>query len=242
MKTLAKIDYETFLITVIIENCEITIPLESKLPRSNTFEVPARTEIIKALNLKLEEDSVICNEEIKTGVFVSNSIIPKNGVSHVKIINTLDTPVLLENFQPTLEPFSSYQILNISSKGSKDHLLSRNRKLEKELMFNTLDPTLKDSIVDLCKEYSDIFHLDDDKLSCNNFYEQHISIADKTPVYIKNYRLPHSHIQEISNEVDRLIKEDIVEPSVSSYNSPLLIVPKRSKDNKQKWRFSIFDN
>lgn len=240
MKTLAKIDYETFLMTIFIDNFEITIPLEAKLPKSNTFEVPARTEVIKALNLKLEEDSVICNQEVIKGVFVSNTLISQNGIPHVKIVNTLDTPIILENFMPIIEPLDNYIILKISSKpNSSKHSFARIQKLKEELKFSTLDPISKESVINLCLEFADIFHLEDDKLSCNNFYEQHISISDRSPVYIKNYRLPHSHIEEISNEVDRLVKEDIVEPSVSSYNSPLLIVPKKSNDSKQKWRLVV---
>jgi len=53
-------------------------------------------------------------------------------------------------------------------------------------------------------------------------------MKDDEPVYIKNYRIPHSQKDEVEKQVDKLIKDKIVEPSVSEYNSSLLIVPKKS--------------
>jgi len=76
-------------------------------------------------------------------------------------------------------------------------------------------------------------------LSTNNFYTQSIKLTDKSPVYIKNYRLPQSQLEEINNQVEKLQKENIIEPSVSSYNSPLLIVPKKNTSDQKKWRLVV---
>lgn len=48
------------------------------------------------------------------------------------------------------------------------------------------------SLIQLCKDYSDIFALPEDKHSVNNFYTQHLNLSDTSPVYIKNYPYPHS--------------------------------------------------
>jgi len=66
-------------------------------------------------------------------------------------------------------------------------------------------------------------------------------LKDKEPVYIKNYRSPHSQKAEVQAQVQKLIKDKIVEPSVSAYNSPLLLVPKKSilDSDKNKWRLVI---
>jgi len=59
--------------------------------------------------------------------------------------------------------------------------------------------------------------------------------------FIKNTRSPHSHIEEIPKQVGKLIYDKIVEPSVSEYNSPLLLVRKKSLPNSEqkKWRLVI---
>jgi len=66
-------------------------------------------------------------------------------------------------------------------------------------------------------------------------------LKDDEPVYFKNNRSPHSQKDEIQTQVDKLIKYKVVEPSVSAYNSPILLVPKKSipGSDKNKWRLVI---
>lgn len=44
-------------------------------------------------------------------------------------------------------------------------------------------------------------------------------LNDKTLVYNKNYRIPESQTPEIQSQVDKLIRDGIVEPSISDYHS-----------------------
>lgn len=93
----------------------------------------------------------------------------------------------------------------------------------------------------LCSEYSDIFGLESEPITTNNFYKQQLRVKDTQPTYIKNYRIPHAHKSEIDRQVEKLIDDKIVEPSQSEYNSPILLVPKKSlPNNKEKrWRLVI---
>lgn len=61
--------------------------------------------------------------------------------------------------------------------------------------------------------------LDSDTLTTNNFYTQKLTLTDSKPVFIKNYRLPYSQKAEIEAQVNSLLKNNVIEPSVSSYNS-----------------------
>lgn len=63
--------------------------------------------------------------------------------------------------------------------------------------------------------------------------------CDNTPVYTKNYRLPHSQKAEISKQVQKLRDDGLIETSKSPYNSPLILVPKKSTDGSKKWRMCI---
>lgn len=62
---------------------------------------------------------------------------------------------------------------------------------------------------------------------------------DDDPVYIKNYRLPQAHKHEIHEQVQNMLNQNIIEPSNSPYNSPILLVPKKSTDDKPKWRLVV---
>jgi hypothetical protein len=54
----------------------------------------------------------------------------------------------------------------------------------------------------ICEKFQNIFHLEDEQLSINNFYKQKIHVLDDIPVYIKNYRIPHAHKEKIEKEVE----------------------------------------
>lgn len=87
-------------------------------------------------------------------------------------------------------------------------------------------------------EFNDIFHLPGDKLTVNNFYEQKIRLEDIAPVYIPNYKQNHAQLPEIKEQLGKIIEDGIFEPSVSHYNSPILLVPKKSSTRK-KWRLVV---
>lgn len=124
---------------------------------------------------------------------------------------------------------------------SEEESEERYNELLKVLNLKNLafDENAKQSILNICKQYSDIFHLPGDALTVNNFYKENLICKDEKPVYIKNYRLPHAQLQEIQSQVKDLIDKDIVENAVSPYNSPLFIVPKKGSENSPKFRLVV---
>ena len=81
-KLLAKIDYETFTVTFIIDNEELTIPMKTKIFNDFFIQVPKRSEAIHEINILLNEDSLVLNKQLQEGVFLSNCIIPKEGTKY----------------------------------------------------------------------------------------------------------------------------------------------------------------
>ena len=108
------------------------------------------------------------------------------------------------------------------------HEHDRNKKLLDELTLPNIAEEVKQKLTKLCEKYNNIFSLKDDKLTCNNFYKQHIEVTDKIAVYIKNYRTPEVHRFEITRQVNNLLNEGIIQNSTSPYNTPVLPVPKKS--------------
>lgn len=86
-----------------------------------------------------------------------------------------------------------------------------------------------------------MFHLQGDKFSKTNVYEQKIHLREfSTPVYTRPYRLPQIQKEEIKKQIQQMIKDDIIEETRSEWNSPLLVVPKKSdKDGNRKWRVVV---
>ena len=75
-----------------------------------------RSEIIHPINIDINVDSIIINKEIQLGIFVSNTIIQGNRFCHVKILNTTDKDVILENVKFEIEPLKNYVFYNRTSR------------------------------------------------------------------------------------------------------------------------------
>lgn len=76
-------------------------------------------------------------------------------------------------------------------------------------------------------------------MTINNFYTQKLRIKDTDPVYIKNYRLPHSQKVEVHSQVEELLRNDFIEPRASNYNSYIILVPKPPLNGKKRWRMCL---
>ena len=145
-------------------------------------------------------------------------------------MNTTDEYTILENVKFEIEPLKNYVFYNRTSRPKIQN--------DPEILKKLLDTSktdiddykykAKDELIKIFENYQNIFHMEGETLSSNNFYKQHLKVSDNIPVYIKNYRLPHAQCDEIHEKVQELFENDIIEDSNSAYNSPLLIVPKKS--------------
>jgi hypothetical protein len=102
-----------------------------------------------------------------------------------------------------------------------------------------LSPDLQNDIVKLITKIPNVFAADDKPLTVNNFYKQNIKLTDPSPVYTKSYRVPHSQKPEIERQVSKMLKDNIIEPSASNFNSPILLVPKKSPDGSKKFHLVV---
>ena len=206
-------------------------------PKPNTLTIPARAEVIRYINIESTESEVfVPTQMLATGVFTGNAIV---NTKHpfVRIINTTDDDLFLENYRIESESLSAYYQVSFKQ---TEQTTERDTEILNKLSKNCASHA-KDKLLNLCKDYTDVFALETDKISFNNFYKQNLRVKDNIPVFIKNYRLPHTYKPEINRQIEKMISDDIIEPSASEYNSPILLVPKKelpgSKD--KRWRLVI---
>lgn len=226
----SRIDNDDSTLTLRVNNREIIVPIQDG-PDKSTVVLPARCESIRAFHLKVSEDCVIPNQEIAPGVLIPNTIISSEN-PFVQVMNTNPTvQILPKNIAIVAESLNNYSVYKFQTTSEKPdrrsdllRSVSTNANLENE-----------DKFLELIDSFNDIFHMDGDKMSVNNFYEQKLRIADNTPVYIKNYRLPFSQKDEIKTQIKKLLDNELIEPSTSNYNSPILLVPKKG----DQWRLCI---
>ena len=111
-----------------------------------------------------------------------------------------------------------------------------------------INPELADAersaINNLLREFSCIFS-DDPGLT--NLCQHEIRLTDETPIRVKDRFLPFSMRQAVTDEVQKMLDKDIVEPSNSPYSFPLVMVRKKDSslrpcvDFRALNRICVFD-
>ncbi|CAK1594804.1 unnamed protein product [Parnassius mnemosyne] len=235
----AKIDLENNLLTLQIDGKHCILPIFDKPDYSNSLVLAPRSESIHYvyLNKEVEEDYFVCAIEIEKDVFLAGTIVqPKNKRVPIKILNTRDEEIRLNNFTLDVEPLREYNIFKfVQCKSSSN----RAKSLLPLLEHNHLNNEEKESTETICSKYSDIFILPGDKLETTNICEHTITLKNKTnPIYTKQYRLPHALKTEVNKQITKMLDDDIIEESSSEWSSPILLVPKKY-ESSQKWRLVI---
>lgn len=220
----------TFTVNSDMHACIFKI---SQGPDEDSVIIPARSEVTRRFRIDADEDCVVDHQEIGSGIFLSRAIVhPKN--AFIRVLNTTNNPTRISSRISNFEPLSNFDCYYANATENQ----SREQKLN-ELMAGKIPPMVQDQLLPLIHKYNDIFAMPEDTMTVNNFYTQKLRIADYQPVYTKNYRTPYAQKEEIKEQVNRLIKNDLIEPSISNFNSPVILVPKKSTSTTKKWRMCI---
>jgi hypothetical protein len=239
------LDYEQSLLRINYDlngPNSLTVPFED-CSNINIISIPARSEVFREIPNYIQntDDQVVLNDEIAPGVFVCSAIINKRN-SIVKILNTTLHPVQISNPKFKYEKLSDFDIHSENNSTNLDEL-NRKSKIKSLILENNskINNKAKEKLVNLIDKYSDVFALNEEQLTSNNFYKQKFRVSDDIPVYIKNYRTPNSQKSELNSQVENLLKNNIIEPSMSEYSSPIFLVPKKSTpgSSEKKWRLVV---
>jgi hypothetical protein len=155
------------------------------------------------------------------------------------MINLTDEPICMM-IDPKLEKPPT--VMHKQEFGNQSNKIKRLQLLNENLRLGHIVEGASD-IKKICEEYVDIFKLPGDSLTATTATEHTIptpTIPKGRAITLKNYRLPEAHRQEVENQVTQMLKEDIITPSNSGWNFPLLVVPKKTDaSGKRKWRICI---
>ncbi|XP_069119292.1 uncharacterized protein [Argopecten irradians] len=81
----------------------------------------------------------------------------------------------------------------------------------------------------LLEEFQDIFT---DIPGTTHLQEHRIETTCDDPIRVKPYPIPYAKRKEVQEEVRKMVKMGIVEPSTSAYNAPIVIVKKKDQTNR----------
>ena len=214
------------------DNCKLTLK--------------ARSENIVKLPTKSMGHGLISKRKLTPGVYLAESLTKEmNGKSTTSIVNTREEDITLDLPQVLLEAVDdSEEAMTQIHTAVHIEVAGRLSKLREQLRTDHLNVEEHVSLVKICEKYHDIFHLSGDTLTCTEAAEHAIptpTIDPSRAITTKSYRNPEIHKEELKKkQIEQMLRDDIIETSASPWNSPILIIPKKSDaSGKKKWRILV---
>lgn len=215
-----------------------------------TYLIPPRSEIIIECSVQNPEmkEGLILDQHFSDSLLIANCIVrvKDNNRINITIANTSEEPITLNsNLNLKLDPIDYSKFKNdsnipINHINTTDNTLERTEKVLNQLRISHLNNEEKDALLQACSDFSDIFHLPEENLSHTNTLQHEIKTTTDVPIHTKTYRFPEIHKQEVRKQIDKMLEQNIIEPSDSPWSSPIWVVPKKlDASNIRKWRVVI---
>jgi hypothetical protein len=200
---------------------------------------PYSEQVVKC---KTSEKGVrfIEHQVLQPGLLCARSLVTcENFEFPCLVVNLTDQPICMTT-DPKLEKpptmINKQEVEGQTNRSKRLRLLNENLRLDHITEGS-------DEIRKICEEYIDVFKLPGYSLTTTTAAEHAIptpTIPKGRAITLKNYRLPESQQQEIKRQVAQMLEDDIITPSNSGWNFPLLVVPKKiDSSGKRKWRICI---
>lgn len=196
-------------------------------------------------------EGFIGKRELKPGVYMPDAVVKiDNGACYISILNTteedvdINLPVISVEALPPDSVTARTRQLNVVTQDSGDNEFKQRIDLLKDnLRISDLNKEEKDSLLELCIDYNDVFHLPGDILTQTNAKEYEIKLREECKhnvINVRPYKLAESQKQTVQELTTKMLKDGIISHSDSEFNSPLILIPKKmDASGKQKWRICI---
>ena len=101
---------------------------------------------------------------------------------------------------------------------------TRNQILQAQLRLAHIKKG-EEGIRQICAEYVDVFKLPGDRLTAMSAIKHYIStpsIPANRALTLRNYRIPEHHQKEVEIQIQKMLEDDIIQPSQSPWKFPIL--------------------
>ena len=200
--------------------------------------IPARSEQVVTVRCTghcslLEADFEPKRLSGAPGLQVSKArVIPNvNGVFLVTVLNANKSDFVLNN--RCIMGHLREQVGVLACIDAKEKVFKDLQHLEGIEFRENLSVKQKKQLSDLISEYSGIFAENPKKPAQTNLMQHRIVTGESLPVHKKVRRIPAAWQDEVNDQVQDMLKHDIIRPSSSPWNAPLLLVKK--KDNTMRF-------
>lgn len=93
-----------------------------------------------------------------------------------------------------------------------------------------MDDNEKKEVIELVNKFSELFSKVKGELGKCNITEHEIITSGFSPINIKQRRLPLGQQDEVDRQINEMLKNNVIRPSESPWNAPLVLVRKKSGD------------
>jgi len=213
------------------ENCKLTLKV--------------RYENIVKLPTKSMGHGLISKKELIRFIYLAESLTKEmNGKCITSIVNTMEEDITLDSPQVLLEAVDdSDEAMTLIQTTVLVKVAGRLSRLREQLRTDHLNEEERVSLVKISEEYHDVFHFSGDMLTCTTVAEHAIptpTIDLSRAINTKSYRIPEIYKEELKRQIEQMLKDDIIQPSTSPWNSPILVIPEKvNASGKQKWRIVV---
>jgi len=208
-------------------NDEIVVNFDPKqcINKTESFRVTlrARIENIVRVPTNYKGLGLLAKNEILPGVYLTSALTrAENGVCVTSVINTTERDQTVELSCIDLENLEEGEgalTLTPSAVANSDS----DSLLRDHLRLDHLNSEERASIVAICEEYNDIFHLPNDKLTCTSKIEHAIPTPTIDPhraINVKPYRIPKVHRDEVQRQTEHMLSDGVIQHCSSPWNSP----------------------
>jgi len=183
------------------------------------LKLEARTENIVLLPTHSSGQGLIFKQELIPGVYLAESLtVERDGHCITSIVNTLSEEVTLDTPLVTLENYEIDNTVSVFSSHAVAEDANRLAKLHNELRLDHLNSEERSSLIQICEDYNEIFHLPGDRLTSTTAAEHTIPTPTIDPtrgINSKPYRIPEIHREEVQRQTEQMLQDGIIEPSTS---------------------------
>ena len=164
------------------------------------------------------------------------------GINHIHISRARVTPNIDRQFYVTVLNVANHDVV-IDSRTKIGTLHPSSDVIAKidarcgegrpELQPNQIGSSLIErdrlKLLDLIMEFADVFAVNLKKPRLNKILEHRINTQEALPQFQKPYRIPRAYEKEVKYQISEMLDNDIIRPSSSPWNAPVILVKK--KDN-----------
>ena len=173
----------------------------------------------------------------KKGLLVARTLVNPENIQF-SVANISDKPIKFDKHTTV----ASLQPVNIvQSNPDCEFVVDESTELPEHLhslydrSSKCLTQEQKSTLFDLLVSYKDIFVGPDGKFGRTKLVKHKIDTGDHKPIKIPPRRLPVAQREIVENEIQKMLDNNIIEPSESPWSAPLLLVEKKDKT----WRFCV---